>query len=326
VRHQFHYVTDIAPTVFEAAGVSVPATYRGFTQMPLAGHSMTYAFNDADKPSVRTSQYFEMGGHRAMYHEGFKAVTRHVYGVRFDDDDWELYDVKNDPSECHNLASQRPEKLSELIELWWKDAERFGALPLDDRGIELFAPRFREFSPHPPSRHYTYLPPLSPIPPQAAAGIGGRSWDLEAQVVRAANQGGVIMATGNENAGASLFVQDDRLVFDYNIFGEHHVLVSNETLPEGACTLGLSFRRGHRDAEVTLRVDGRDVGSLHLPFLMRIISSTGMSIGLDHGSPVSERYVDEFPFEGVLRRVDIQLVAASPDEQQSAAREGMARQ
>jgi len=326
VRHQFHYVTDIAPTVFEAAGASVPATYRGFTQMPLAGHSMTYAFNDADEPSVRASQYFEMGGHRAMYHEGFKAVTRHVYGVSFDDDDWELYDVEHDPSECHNLASQRPEKLSELIELWWKDAERFGALPLDDRGIELFAPRFREFSPHPASRHYTYLPPLSPIPPQAAAGIGGRSWDLEAQVVRAATQGGVIMATGNENAGASFFVQDDHLVFDYNIFGEHHVLVSNETLPEGACALGLSFRRGHRDAEVTLHVDGRDVGSLHLPFLMRIISSTGMSIGLDHGSPVSQRYVDEFPFEGVLRRVDIQLVAVSPDDQQSAAREGMARQ
>ncbi|HUY42240.1 MAG TPA: arylsulfatase [Acidimicrobiales bacterium] len=326
IRRQFHYVTDIAPTVFEAAGVSAPLNYRGLAQMPLAGHSMAYAFDAADEPSVRTSQYFEMGGHRAMYREGFKAVTRHVFGVSFDDDDWELYDVEHDPSECHNLASQQPQKLRELIDLWWKDAERYGVLPLDDRGIELFAPRFRELSPHPPSRHYTYLPPLSPIPPQAAAGIGGRSWDLDAHVVRAATQGGVIMATGNENAGASLFVQDDRLVFDYNIFGEHHVLVSNETLPEGACALGLSFRRGDRDAEVTLRVDGRDVGSLHLPFLMRIISSTGMSIGLDHGSPVSERYVDEFPFEGVLSRVDIQLVASAPDESQSAAREGMARQ
>lgn len=326
LRSQFHYVTDIAPTVLDAAGVTMPATYRGLAQMPLAGLSMTYAFGESDAPSARTSQYFEMGGHRAMYHEGLKAVTRHVPGTNFDDDAWELYDVEIDPSECDNLAEERPEALRALIDRWWRDAERYGVLPLDDRSIELFAPRFRDDSPHPLSRHYTYLPPLSPIPPQAAAGIGGRSWDLSALVVRRAGEGGVIMATGNENAGASVFVQDDHLVFDYNIFGEHHELVSREPVPEGDCVLGVSFRRGAHDADVTLLLDGRDVGSLHLPFLMRIISSTGMSIGRDHGSPVSTRYHDEFAFEGELRRVDIQLVTSGSDDVTSAAREGMARQ
>lgn len=325
VRHQFHYVTDVAPTVFEAVGVTMPTTYHGVTQMPLAGHSMTYAFT-SDAPSTRRSQYFEMGGHRAMYLDGLKAVTRHVPGVNFDDDVWELYDVERDPSECHDLSLERADDLAALIARWWQEADEFGVLPLDDRGVELFAPRFREFSPHPPSRHYTYLPPLSPVPPQAAAGIGGRSWDLEAHVVRAAGQGGVIMATGNENAGLSVFVQDDRLVFDYNIFGEHHVLESSEALPEGEVTLGVCFRRGRRDAEVTVLLDGRPSGTLHLPFLMRIISSTGMSIGRDHGSPVSQRYEDEFAFEGQLRRVEIQLVSPDNDAQESAAREGMARQ
>ncbi|HQT99838.1 MAG TPA: arylsulfatase [Acidimicrobiales bacterium] len=326
LRSQFHYVTDIVPTILEAARVTMPTVYRGFDQIPLAGHSMTYAFGDAHAPSARTSQYFEMSGHRAMYHEGLKAVTRHAPGTNFDDDDWELYDVNVDPSECHNLATQRPDALKYLIDLWWRDAERYGVLPLDDRSIELFAPRFRDNSPHPLSRHYAYFPPLSPIPPQAAAGIGGRSWDLSAIVERCAGQGGVIMATGNENAGASVFVHDEHLVFDYNIFGEHHELVSREPVPEGHCVLGVSFRRGAQDAVVTLTLDGREVGSLYLPFLMRIISSTGMSIGRDHGSPVSTRYRDEFAFEGDLRRVDIQLITSGSDDVTSAAREGMARQ
>jgi arylsulfatase A-like enzyme len=327
VRHQFHYVTDVAPTIYEAIGVAVPTVYRGLDQIPVAGVSMAYSFDDATAPDEKTSQYFEMGGHRAMYDEGWKAVTRHVPGVAFDDDTWELYYVADDPSECRDLAPDNPVKLAELIELWWKEAERYGALPLDDRGIELFGARFRDYSPHPSSRHYTYLPPLNQIPPQAAAGIGGRSWDLEAKVTRTAGEGGVIMATGNENAGVSVFVKDNRLVFDYNIFGEHHIVTSSDEVPEGESTIGLRFRRGKNDADVTLVINGNDVGTTHLPFLMRIISSTGMSIGSDHGSPVSTHYDDEFPFAGRLDRVDIQLVSEHQREDQTtAAREGMARQ
>jgi arylsulfatase len=327
VRGQFHYVTDVAPTVLEIAGVTMPETYRGLEQMPMAGTSMAYAFDRPEEPSHKTTQYFEMGGHRAMYHEGWKAVTRHLHGVPFEDDRWELYHVVEDPSECHDLATSEPGKLKELIDLWWREAEEYGVLPLDDRGLALFASRFHDFSPHPTSRHYTYLPPLSPIPPPAAAGIGGRSWDLEARVNRQHDRGGVILAMGTENAGVALFVQDNRLVFDYNIFMEHHVLESTEEVPAGASVLGARFRRGRRDADVTLTIDGRDAGSLHLPFVMRIFSTIAMGIGRDHGSPVSKRYVDDFVFDGTIERVDIQLVSHdSTEEKETAAREGMARQ
>jgi arylsulfatase len=327
VRQQFHYVTDIAPTIYEAVGTDVPETYRGLTQMPVAGTSMSYSFGDASAKSQKTRQYFEMGGHRAMYVDGWKAVTRHMPGVAFDDDRWELYHVEIDPSECHDLAGELPGRLATLINEWWIDAEKYGALPLDDRGIELFGARYRDHSPHPTSRHYTYLPPINPVPPQAAAGIGGRSWDLEARVEREAGSGGVIMATGNENAGLSLFILNERLIFDYNIFGDHHVVESDNVIPGGPSVVGLQFRRGKSDATVTLIVNGVEVGSKYLPFLMRIISSTGMSIGSDHGSPVSTYYDDEFPFEGVIKRVDIQLVSQSgSEEQETAAREGMARQ
>ncbi len=327
VRHQFHYVTDITPTILEATGAVAPGVYKGLEQMPIAGASLAYSFDKPDATSQKTTQYFEMVGHRAMYHEGWKAVTRHQHGASFDDDRWELYHVASDASECHDLAVQEPEKLKDLIDLWWDEAEEYGVLPLDDRLIELFGARSRDNSPHPISRHYTYRPPLSPIPPQAAAGIGGRSWDLEARILRSENDEGVIMASGTENAGVSLFIQDRRLFFDYNIFGEHHVLESTEEVPQGESVVGVQFRRGARDAQATLTVNARPVGNKHFPFLMRIISSIGMSIGADQGSPVSKRYRGEFAFEGTLRQVDIQLISQNASgENETAALEGMARQ
>ncbi len=327
LRHQFHYVTDIAATVLGVAGVEMPQVYRGLEQMPLAGSSIAYSFASGDVEGTRTTQYFEMSGHRAIYHEGWKAVTRHQRGVSFDDDDWELYHVGEDQSECRNLAGTMPEKLAELIDLWWREAQEFGALPLDDRGIELFGARFRDSSPHPRSRHYTYLPPLSPVPPQAAAGIGGRSWDLKAQIERPLGAGGVIMASGTENAGISIFIQDELLVVDYNIFGEHHVVRSTDQVPTGLSEVGLEFRRGGNDADVTLMIDAQPSGSMHVPFLMRTFATTPMSFGRDRGSPVSNAYTGENEFAGRLVRVDIQLVSTrGADEQVVAQREGMARQ
>jgi arylsulfatase A-like enzyme len=327
LRHQFHYVTDIAPTVLEIAGVVMPEVHRGYEQMPVAGASMAYSFVQPDAPSQKRQQYFEMGGHRAMYKDGWKIVTRHVPGTSFDDDTWELYHLALDRSECDDLAEAMPEKVADLVELWWRDAEEYGVLPVDDRLLGLFGARWRDFSPHPTSRHYTYYPPLSPIPPQAAAPLGGRGWDLDARIEREENTGGVIMASGTENASISFFIQNDRLVLDYNIFGDHHVVTSTEVVPSGASLVGIKLRRGKNDGVATLVIGGRDVGSMHVPFLMRTFSTIATSFGLDHGSLCSTLYVDEYPFEGRIERIDIQLISENKMEEQIvAAREGMARQ
>lgn len=143
LRHQFHYVTDIAATVYDAVGVTPADVYRGLAQIPLAGTSMRYLFEGdapAAAPSRRTVQYFEMGGHRAIYEDGWKAVTRHQPGVPYDDDQWELYNVAVDRSECHDLAAAEPERLAALVARWWEEAEAHGVLPLDDRTVELLAP------------------------------------------------------------------------------------------------------------------------------------------------------------------------------------------
>lgn len=310
LRHQFHYVTDIAATIYDAVGVTPPSSYRGLEQIPVTGTSMSYTFgpDGSAAPERHTVQYFENMGHRAIYADGWKAVTRHQPGVPFDDDTWELYHVAFDRSEYDDLAATQPEKLAELVDLWWREAEEHGVLPLDDRTVELFGARFRDRSPHPGSRRYVYRPPMTPLPAQVAAQLGGRSWDLRATINRRPGEGGVLYAAGNENSGLSLFIDSDRLVFDYNCFGDHHIVESERDVPTGQATVGVRVRRTGDNGSATLVIDSADDATMPIPFLMRMISSTGASVGYDHGSPVSRRYHPGNAFMGQLLQVEIHLV------------------
>ena len=319
LRRQFHYVTDIAPTVYDLLGIEAPSEFRGLEQFPIAGTSMTYSFGAPEAPTNHPVQYFEMLGHRAIVADGWKAVTRHTPGVAFDDDQWELYDLTNDPSECNDLAAEQPDRVTTLVELWWREAEANGVLPLDDRGVELFGVQFGEHRTHRPDRRYTYRPPMAPLPAQSAAALGGRSWELTASIDRAAGEGGVVYAMGNGNSGFSVFVKDERLVFDYNCFGEHHIVDSDVEAPVGASTIGVRFDRTGKGGAAHLVIDGVDHGTLEIPFVMRVISSIGASVGYDHGLPVSRRYRDAFPFEGTLHRVDIELRSANRTQEAANA-------
>jgi arylsulfatase len=285
----------------------------------VTGTSLRYTFESPDAPSEKHVQYFEMGGHRGIYADGWKAVTRHTQGVAYDDEVWELYHVAEDISECHDLAAEMPEKVDELVARWWREAEEHGVLPLDDRLIELFGARFTERSIHPTHRRYSYRPPMSPLPAQAGAALGGRGFDMTATVEREQGDEGVLYATGTENAGFSFFVQADRLVFDYNAFGDHQIVESDVPVPLGASELSLQVRRtGARTGHAALFVDGKPCGETDLPLLMLVISSVGPSVGYDHGSPVSDRYRSPFRFSGRLARVDID---ADPDKKHGDPRD-----
>jgi arylsulfatase len=150
--------------------------------------------------------------------------------------------------------------------------------------------------------------------------MGGRGWDLDAHIERPVGGQGVLYATGTENSGLSLFIQNDRLVFDYNCFGDHHIIESEVLVPVGASIVGVEFRREGSAGRATLVINGAAVGAINLPFAMRILSSIGSSVGFDHGSPVSTRYPKGFAFEGKLTRVDVQLLSAGQAEQIDAAR------
>ena len=317
VRHQFHHATDIAPTLYDVLSITPPSVHRGFEQMPIAGTSMTYTFaaSAAESASRKQVQYFEMFGHRAIYADGWKAVTRHTPGTSFDDDTWELYHVAEDFSECVDLATAEPDRLATLVELWWQQADEHGVLPLDDRGVELFGATFRDRTPNPTSRHYTYFPPVSPITPQAGAALAGRSFEMTATIDRAAGDDGVLYATGTENSGLSLFVLDGHLVFDYNAFDAHTILTSTTPVPVGASTVALQFRRDGRSGEASLTIDGQPAGSVPIPMVMRMMSSVGSSVGYDSGSAVSRMYTSPFTFAGHIHRVDVQLAPERAKQQ-----------
>ncbi len=322
-RDHFVNVSDIVPTIYELVGVTAPETYRGIEQLPVTGRSFASALADPSAPATNTLQYFEMGGSRALVSGDrdslWKAVCKHDKGADYDTETWELYHLSSDWSECNDLAAEQPDKLAELIDLWWQEAERHGVLPLDDRMFELFGARFRDNSPHPESRRYVYRPPMSPMPAQAAAAIGGRAFDLTATITRQAGQDGVIYATGTENSGISLFVQNDRFVIDYNAFDDHTILESSVEVPTGESTLVARLRRGDRSTgSMSVLVNGVEAGGAELPLYMKTMSSVGPSLGYDHGSAVSTRYVAPFAFAGQLHEVVIQLMSAQDVAAQEA--------
>ena len=284
LRNQFANVSDIAPTLFEILNIQAPETYKGIPQIPITGHSFAHLLADPNGISHNTVQYFENMGSRALIAGEWKAVCRHQQGADYDNERWELYKLTDDWSECNDLAESEPKKLAELQNLWWEEAEKHGVLPLDDRGFELFGARFRDLSPHPTSRKYVYRPPMSPIPGQASAAIGGRSFDLTATVTREKNDEGVLFSTGTENSGISIFIQKERLVVDYNAFDNHSVVTSTVEVPAGDSTLSAQFRRLKEGGEIKIYINGELSGSVEVPLFMRMISSVGSSIGYDHGS------------------------------------------
>ncbi len=328
IRDQFVYVSDIVPTIYDLLEVTPPQIYRGIEQLPVTGRSFAGVLDDPNAPAANTVQYFEMMGSRAIVAGEWKAVCKHLPGTDFQTEQWELYHLATDFSECHDQAGAQPERLAAMIDLWWAEAEKNSVLPLDDRTIELFGARFRPHSPHPVDQRYVYRPPMSPLPGQAAAAIGGRDFDLTARISRTAGQDGVLFATGTENSGIAVFVQDDRFVVDYNAFNDHAMIASTVAVPTGDSTLVARLRRGAgRSGSISLEVNGQPAGTVEIPLVMMMISSVGASIGYNHGSAVSERYEAPFGFAGALHSLEIQLIDDDgPAAQQARAAAEMSRQ
>lgn len=316
IRNHFHYITDIVPTILELLEIEPPSIFHGIDQIPISGTSMAYTFDAPNEPSHKKVQYFEMFGHRGIWADGWKAVTYHVQGHPYDDDEWELYHLDEDFSECHNMTTENPKKLRELIDLWWVEAGRYGVLPLDDRTVKLFRAVFRPGTPH-ATRSYTYYPPISHLPAEVAPALGNRTWIMTAEIERPnENTEGVLVAQGTQNVGFSWYIKDNRMLFDYNIFTEHHVVRSDQNVPTGKCKLGVRFLRDGSTGTIFLSINGEECGSISVPYVLRMISSTGLDIGKDGLSPITEDYKAPFKFTGTIKRVDVNLPRYRPPSQE----------
>jgi len=318
VRTQFHDVIDVAPTLLEAAGVSEPVEVNGVWQKPIEGVSMVYSFDDAKAKSHHGTQYFEMFGNRALYHDGWIAVCRHgrlpwVTAGSFDfaDDVWELYNIDEDFSEANDLAAKYPEKLRELQDLFWQEAAKYNVLPLDDRFAERADPSLR------PSliagqTHFTYFSGAHRIPESSSANIKNKSHVITAYVDSPGN--GVLVAAGGTVAGYTLFVKDGKPTYEYNWFGmKRYRVTGSEPLPEGKSTIRVEFKYDGgglaKGGTVTMFVNDTKVGEgrVDQTVYARFSADETFDTGLDEGSPVSDLYQSPFPFTGTLKQIEIDI-------------------
>ena len=307
IRHQFHHVSDVTPTVLDILGVQPPAAIAGVAQQPIEGQSIAYSFATADAPTVKDTQYFEMLGHRAVWHRGWKAVTAHRPGTSFDTDDWELYHVDEDFNELHDLSGEQPEKLREMVDRWWSEAGRHQAVPL--LGVQN---RFSAPNPHAIARRRSqvFRPSRARIPGAAAPDIRNRSYTITAEVViPAGGAEGALVAQGDSCGGYAFYIKDGRLVHDYNFVGHHFVTTSNISVPKGPGTLQYVMTKTAPFAAVgTLKMNGQEVGSVEVPQTFRgLVSFIGMEVGRAPAPPVSD-FESPFPFTGTLLTVTFDLV------------------
>lgn len=326
IRPQFCHATDITPTILDVTGITLPQQVAGHEQMPMHGQSLAPTWDAPEAVTRRGAQYFEMGGHRGIVRDGWKAVTWHAKGAPYEDDAWGLYNLETDFSECHDLSTEHPEKLRELIDVWWAEAGANDVLPLDDRNIELFGGSNRPGTPH--ARNvYVYYPPISHIPADAAPALGGRAWTIDCEAtVPAGGAEGVLYARGSHNVGQSFFIKDGMLQFDYNALGTHHRAAAPVTLSPGAHTLSARFDREGRSGTLTIGVDSTDIASVAVPKIIRMMGSTGVDIGCDRLSTVVDDYEGPFAFTGEITRITFSVRSqAEQADVASATRAAQAR-
>ncbi len=323
LRTQFHHCIDVVPTIYEAAGVKFPETINGVKQVPLAGVSMTYTFEQPNAPSQRTTQYFETGGHRAIYHEGWIACARHgvpwvlTGSTPFDKDVWELYDLTKDFSQANNLAASQPQKLKELLAIFDREAQRFNVYPLDDRFAE------RASNPNRPSvtrgrTSFAYAAGTTRIPEGSAPPIYRRSHRITAEIELPPNSAeGVIIACGGSGAGYTLYVKDRRLIYEYNFFGKNRYKVtSDKPLPAGKVQVAFAYEQGAGTEPASggvgkLFIDGQPAGKGRIERVVphRFSATETLDIGMDLGATVAETYHTQAPFAftGKINRVVVEL-------------------
>jgi arylsulfatase len=308
VRSQYHHISDIAPTIMQAAGIEVPEEYHGIEQQPMDGVSMIYSFDNPDAPNAKERQYYEMFGNRAIWVDGWKAVTLHANRMPwdvnvvlpFENDEWELYHVAEDFSESTNVADQYPEKLQELVEIFDEEAWKYNVYPLyDDMIKRLAAQQDRLFG---DQQVFTYFAPGAVrIAEKSSAPVKNRAHTIETRLDLSGEEEGVIVAVGGMTGGFSMFIKDHRLYYDYNFLDGVHYVMKSSPLPRGVTDLKFNFIKTREfGGKGELYVNGELVDEAEMPQMH--ISTYSLAetfdVGRDTGTQVSELYTGPFIFQG----------------------------
>lgn len=319
VRSQFHHVIDVAPTIYEAATLPAPKTVNGIAQRPIEGVSMLYSFDNASAADARKTQYFEMIGNRAIYHEGWFAGTIHKAPWEgqprrpLAEDVWELYNVNEDFSQANNLAEQNPEKLEELKKKFLEEAQKYHVLPIDDRSIERFDPVIAGRPDLMNGRTKLVLyEGAKGIPENAFINVKNSSVTITAEVDVPATGNGVILCQGGDFGGWTFYLKDGKPMYTYNWVGlEMYHVTSAQKIPAGKHTLILDFAyEGGRGGggTATLLMDDNKIGEGRIG---KTNSNTfgideSADVGTDENTPVNPAYAKKEKFNGRIHSVTVE--------------------
>ena len=311
IREQFHHAVDVMATVLECAGTQAPRSHLGFEQLPLAGVSMRYSFDAPRAPGTRDKQYFELIGNRAIWHKGWKAVAAHKKGTPFESDPWQLFNLEEDFSECKNRAEEQPERLQQMIELWWQQAEVFGVLPLDDRQHE----RAEGTLKHNPARRFEFHPGMARIDRLMMPDISDRSYEIQVELTSLQpDTEGVVFSWGSRFAGFVLYVRAGRIHYEYH-YTEAKIYKLDAPLPADAANITIAFERtGKNQGRIRLAVDNEQTATMELP---QTWWTYGTTAGLTCGAaevPIADAYAPPFPFTATIARFIVLLDHAVADE------------
>jgi arylsulfatase A-like enzyme len=345
LRTQFHHIIDIVPTILEAAGIQAPLMVNGVTQKPIEGVSMAYTFDkaNANAPSKRETQYFEMFGNRAIYHDGWIAATPPpappwlmgtvklpdvVNGYK-----WELYNLNEDYSEYNDLSAKNPDKLRDLQELFLVEATKYNVFPLDNSILP------RLVTPRPSATAgrtvFTYTGQLAGVPVSDAPSILNKSYTITADVdVPQGGGEGMLATLGGRFGGYGLYVLKGKPVFTYNLVDlERFRWEGQQALAPGKHTIVFDFKYDGpgfgKGGSGVLSIDGKEVATKTIPhtipFLMSIDET--FDVGIDTRTPVDDNdYQVPFAFNGTINKLTINLKPAPMTAEQQKQWDEAARQ
>jgi len=355
VRVQYAHAIDMVPTVLEALGIEAPDSIKGITQSPIEGHSFAAALDDAKAPTKHITQYFEMMGHRSIYHNGWRAVCPWpgtsfkeaglFFGAPIDKDklteldakSWELYHIEKDVAENHNIAPENRAKLIEMIATWYVEAGKYNVLPVDSRGVTRIADERPQIAL--PRTSYTYYPGTQSVPVNASPKVLNRPHSITADVeIPKGGAEGALLANGDVQGGFTFYVQDGKLHYVYNYVGSQFYHVeSNVSVPEGRHKLRFEFQlTGKPDIKngkgapgrVQLFIDGKLAGQGDIPLTMPLAMGLcgGLMCGADTGSPVWDKYEPPFKFTGTLYSATVDVSGELIGDEDHALKVILARQ
>ena len=324
IRNQYHHIIDIAATILDVTGTPFLKELDGVEQMDLDGVSMAYSFDNSETPTQHPEQYYELFGNRAIYKDGWKAVT--IHGNRmpwflnktapFEDDVWELYHIDEDFSEAVNLADKYPDKLKKLKARWEELAWKNNVYPLYDDMVQRIAKQQdRLFGDR--TEFVYYYPGAQRISEKASAPVKGRSHTIETSLDLTGKEEGVLVACGGFTGGYSLYIKGNKVFYDYNYYHGLHYELKSPKLGKGKVDIKFNFiedggtTKGIPGGKGELYINGKKVDEVAMPemHISTFSLSETFDVGIDAGTPVTNKYrvKNHYPYTGKLDKVIVRL-------------------